>query len=212
MANVIAPTNLDPSDVAARAVMLNELYGASYPPEVLAGGPFITSVTPNVLIVGTAQTTLTVHGSGFDADSVIELDGTTQTTTFVTSGQLTCSYTPPASPRTVNVTVHNLDGTDSNTRALLIRNPPPVTPTLTSVTPNSAAAGATVAVVGTALDTAFSISVFVNSQRWQGTMSNRTPTTCDFTSQAGTPTGVGEIYATDSNDNNESNRLPFTIT
>jgi hypothetical protein len=77
------------------------------------GDPGISGLTPSTVAVGAGATTITVHGNDFVAGSVIEVGAVVHTTTFVSSTELTTSYTPTV-PGTVNVTVRNPDTSESN--------------------------------------------------------------------------------------------------
>ncbi len=53
--------------------------------------PSITTVSPTAIILGSAQTTITVNGSGFYAGSRVRANGTSLTTTYVSSVKLTAT-------------------------------------------------------------------------------------------------------------------------
>jgi len=88
--------------------------------------------------------TLTVTGTKFTSDAVVNWNGAAQTTTFVSATQLTASIpaTVAAFPGTVGVTVKNSIGA-SNSLSFTLSTPPTAlpTPTLSSIAPNAAAAG-----------------------------------------------------------------------
>jgi len=105
--------------------------------------PAITSLSPNSANAGAAAQTLTINGTGFLSTSTVTYNGTMHTATFVSSMQLTIQLTaadqmtggmfpvivtnpgPAGGPSTaVNFTVNNL------------------VPTISSLSPNSANAGA----------------------------------------------------------------------
>ena len=117
-----------------------------YPP------PSISSLSPSTIAAGSAITQLTVTGNNFVSGSTIVLDGTSLVTTYVsaTSLQASLAASTLASARTANVTVHNPApmAADSAPASLSITSP---VPTLTAVTPVSAAAGfaRTVTLTGT---------------------------------------------------------------
>ena len=101
--------------------------------------------------------TLTVNGTNFTSDAVVSWNGTAQTTTFVSATQLTASIPAAAAafPGTVGVTVKNSIGA-SNSSPFTLSTPttPLPTPSLSSITPNSTAAGSpalTLTVQGTVL-------------------------------------------------------------
>jgi len=76
------------------------------------GTPQITSVLP----VTVGATTITVNGANFVPLSVIRINGTDRTTTFLGGNQLSAllQSTDVAGPGTFTVTVRNPDGTTSN--------------------------------------------------------------------------------------------------
>ncbi len=130
--------------------------------------PLVTSVFPNTIPAGSSAFTLTVNGSGFlNGVSVVRLNGVDKTTTFVNSTQLTASI-PAADVATVGtkqVTVFNPapGGGLSNalTFTVSLRNP---LPTVTSVSPSGAVAGA----AGFMLGVNGSNFVFDSTVQWDG--------------------------------------------
>ncbi len=78
----------------------------SPPPGVM---PAVAQLVPNTANSGDPQFTLTVNGSNFATNAVINWNGAKQTTTRVTGGQLTATIpaTAIASPATVPVSVTN---------------------------------------------------------------------------------------------------------
>jgi uncharacterized protein YdgA (DUF945 family) len=71
--------------------------------------PALAQLVPNTANSGDPQFTLTVNGSNFATNAVINWNGAKQTTMRVTGGQLmtTIPATAVASPATVSVTVTN---------------------------------------------------------------------------------------------------------
>jgi len=71
--------------------------------------PAVTQLVPNTANSGDPQFTLTVNGSNFATNAVINWNGVKQTTMQVTGGQLTATIpaTAVASPAMVSVTVTN---------------------------------------------------------------------------------------------------------
>ena len=83
------------------------------PPD--ATDPVVSSIAPPTLVAGGGATSLSVSGSGFDADAQVEADQTALPTTYVGPDALTAEYTPPAAAGTVTVTVRNVGtGLESN--------------------------------------------------------------------------------------------------
>ena len=71
--------------------------------------PTIAALVPNAANSGDPQFMLTVNGSSFSSNAVINWNGTAQATTRVTAGQLTATIpaTAIANPGAVPVTVTN---------------------------------------------------------------------------------------------------------
>ncbi|MFN0121730.1 MAG: hypothetical protein ACKV2V_14650 [Blastocatellia bacterium] len=107
----------------------------------VAVAPTLTSLTPNTATAGSPGLTLTLTGSNFIAGAIARWNGADRPTTMLSPTQLTAII--PASDLaqtgTASLTVFNPGGGLSNTLPLNIVNPAPV---ITSVTPNTLAAGA----------------------------------------------------------------------
>ncbi len=71
--------------------------------------PSITSFSPSSATSGAKAFTLTVTGSGFDVDSMVQWNGSLRTTTYVSSTQLTAQITAAdiATAGAANITVFN---------------------------------------------------------------------------------------------------------
>jgi YVTN family beta-propeller protein len=116
--------------------VLTEVIAASNPV------PVATSLAPTFATAGDATFTLTVNGSGFVSNSVVNWNGVALTTTFVSATQLTASV--PAgdvvNSGTASVTVFNpaLGGGTSGALTFTINNPLPV---ISSMSPTSAVGG-----------------------------------------------------------------------
>jgi len=111
----------------------------------LSGAPTLASLSPSSAIAGGNGFTLTVNGAGFLSTAVVNWNGSARTTTFVSPTQLTASITADdiLVPGTVPVTVVNpgANGGTSGALTFTITGNNPV-PTLTSITPGTASAGA----------------------------------------------------------------------
>lgn len=92
-----------------------DTYDASYPPDILGGGPdpSITTLTPSTVSAAAGPTTVTVAGTNFAAGSVVEINQAAQATTFVSATSLTVSYDPSVAG-TVQFTVRNPNDEESN--------------------------------------------------------------------------------------------------
>ena len=74
--------------------------------------PSISSISPSSATAGASEVTLTINGSGFLCDAVVDFNGTTVTPNSVTSHQLvaTIPSTDLAEPATLQVLVLNPPG------------------------------------------------------------------------------------------------------
>lgn len=109
-------------------------YTVTVPPAQVYG------LNPGTAVAGDPGFTLSVTGSNFNSQSVVQWNGSPRSTTFVSSSQLTAPITAAdiASVGSATVSVSNqADGTVSNSVGFNI-----VGPSLSMVTPNSATAGA----------------------------------------------------------------------
>lgn len=104
--------------------------------------PVLSAVSPSSAIAGSSGFTMTLTGSNFITGSVVQWNGTSLTTTFVSSTQLT-SVIPTGNlttAGTANITVFNSTpgGGASSSQIFTINNPVPV---LSAISPSSATAG-----------------------------------------------------------------------
>jgi hypothetical protein len=160
------------------------------------GAPTINSISPDKVPAGGEGFTLTVNGTGFVMNSVVQFNGQDRATTFASSTELTAAITAeniaegftygitvvnPASSGlrllSVNDRVYATQGTGSNTGVVTVLNPVPV---LTGLTPSSAKAGSSTFTV-TAEGTKF---VSSSTIRWNG--ADRTTTFTNDTRLGGT--------------------------
>ena len=97
-----------------------------------------TSISPSVRSVGDPQFTLTVNGSNFTNCSVVRINGSDRTTTFVNSGQLTATITATdqaaGGTKTITVFTPAPGGGTSNGQTLTINGTPDTTPPTVTVT------------------------------------------------------------------------------
>jgi hypothetical protein len=107
--------------------------------------PATTSLSPSSATAGDAGFTLTVNGSGFVSDSVVQWNGASRTTTYVSATQLTAAIpaTDIAAAGTASVTVFNPapGGGTSNAQSFTITASDNPVPATTSLSPSSATAG-----------------------------------------------------------------------
>ncbi|MCC3155373.1 IPT/TIG domain-containing protein [Hymenobacter sp. BT770] len=112
--------------------------------------PTIASITPATAVAGSGALTLTVNGTNFISGSVVNFNGTALTTTYMSATQLTAAVpaTAVATAGTFNVSVTNAaPGGGTSANATFSVTVP--APTITSFTPTSGLAAATVTITGT---------------------------------------------------------------
>ena len=169
----------------------------------------ITSLSPNTTTAGGAAFVLGVNGTGFLSGSTVQWNGTALTTAFVSSTQLTASVTGIliASAGTANVTVINPGGAASAPVPFTIT----ATLTLSSLSPNSAAAG------GSALTLTAVGSGFVSGSilQWNGNalataFVSATQLTASMPASLTASMGTASVRVVNP-DGTVSNELPFTI-
>jgi hypothetical protein len=104
--------------------------------------PSLSSISPASISAGSGAFTLTVNGSSFVNGSVVRVNGSSRTTTFVSNTQLTAAVSASdiASAGSISITVVNSapGGGTSVALTLTITNP---LPTLSSISPASVSAG-----------------------------------------------------------------------
>jgi len=104
--------------------------------------PVITSVSPNSIVVGSPDTTVTVNGTGFTPSSVVQWNGVALTTTYyASSGVSFLAADVPAKfltgVGTVSITVDSSAAIPPVSNALPVKIVNPPAPTLTSISPNA---------------------------------------------------------------------------
>ncbi len=97
---------------------------------ILAAAPVLTSIQPALVAIGSDDTSVTVHGSGFETDSVLQVDGlpwTATPTQFVDSSTL--QFSMPRSYFSVQynhaIAVQNPNSALSNALSLAVGALPP---------------------------------------------------------------------------------------
>ncbi len=105
--------------------------------------PVLTGLSPSSALVGSGILTLTITGTGFTGLNSVQWDGATIPSTFVNSTSLTATVSAALmnvhGGHAVRVRTSSLFATFSNTLTFNVRNP---VPTLSSISPTSAIAGA----------------------------------------------------------------------
>ncbi len=104
--------------------------------------PGLSGISPQTVVAGNPAFTLTVSGSDYVAASVVRIDGVNQSTTFVSSTQLTANVAAAtiASPGPHSVAVFTVapGGGTSPSTTLFVNNPAPLA---ASVTPSAVLVG-----------------------------------------------------------------------
>jgi IPT/TIG domain len=104
--------------------------------------PVVTSLSPDTVVRGSAEATLSVRGSGFTEESVVRLNGTARPTEFVSAAQLRATLgaaeLAAGAVRQVTVFTPAPGGGTSGAVDLVVANP---VPEFTSLSLNQVAAG-----------------------------------------------------------------------
>ena len=106
--------------------------------------PAISSLSPTSATAGGAPFSLTVNGTGFINGSVVNWNGASRATTFVSATQLTAAIASAdiASSGTAQLTVFNpAPGGGTSTAAAFAINAPNPVPSITALSPSSTTAG-----------------------------------------------------------------------
>jgi hypothetical protein len=116
--------------------------------------PAICSLSPASVVAGAADFTITVSGANFAANSTVKWNNSARTTTFVNANtvQAQIKAADVANAGSEPITVVNSGSGSTPALNFAILPTPPVTPTITSVTPTNATAGGggfTLTVTGT---------------------------------------------------------------
>ena len=176
--------------------------------------PTISTLSPSSATVGGAAFTLTVNGTNFNHSSVVTFNGTARTTTFVSATQLTIQVTTGdiAALASLPLFVTNPapGGGTSTTVILPVTNPPP---TITTISPTSAIAGAagfTLTVNGTGFVTGATVNFNGNSKTT--TFVNSTQVTAAITAADIAAAGTFNVTVTNpAPGGGTSGASPFTV-
>jgi hypothetical protein len=112
-------------------------------PVFSTSSPAICSLTPPSIVAGASDFTLTVNGAGFTSGATVKWNGSARTTTFVSANavQAAIKAADVANSGTQPITVANSGGGTTSSLNFSILPSPPLTPTITSVSPQNATAG-----------------------------------------------------------------------
>lgn len=125
---VLTATDLEQVRTAALTVVNPAPGGGTSPPVSLvlvAPVPVLSSLPSNGASAGRPGYPLVVHGEGFLRSSVVQVNGTTRSTRYISSTRLETNVTSAdvASPGRVEVTVHTPGGGTSAVRQIVVRTP-----------------------------------------------------------------------------------------
>ncbi len=173
-----------------------------------ASAQTISDLSPFSAAAGSPAFTLTVNGTGFVSGATVQFNGTALGTTFVSDTQLTASVTASllTTPENAGVIVVNPGGTTSNTDTF-----PILAPTISDVSPSSAAAGSpafTLTVNGTSFIS--SSTVQFNGTALTTTFVNDTQLTASLTAGLLTTPGTAPVTVVNPG-GSTSNAVTFTI-
>ena len=112
-------------------------------PVFSTSSPAICSLAPSSVVAGASDFTLSVNGAGFTSGATVKWNGSARTTTFVSAStvQAQIKAADVANAGTEPVTVANSGGGTTASLNFSILPSPPLTPTITSVSPQNATAG-----------------------------------------------------------------------
>jgi WD40-like Beta Propeller Repeat len=110
-----------------------------------SGAPVICSISPASVVAGASAFTLSVLGAGYTSSSTVNWNGKSRATMFVSANalqaQITSADVAKAGTASVTVTSSGSGGGTSSPANFVISPTPPLTPTITSVSPATATAG-----------------------------------------------------------------------
>jgi hypothetical protein len=111
-------------------------------------GAFLSSLSPSNAVAGGPDFMLTLTGAGFVAGTIVQWNGKTLSTTYISSGSVTANVPAAliakpgtATVQTVNPHSGSQDNGLSNPVSLTIFPPPNPTPTISALSPSCAVAG-----------------------------------------------------------------------
>jgi hypothetical protein len=179
-------------------------------------GTQITAVSPSTIFTGSPDTTLTVSGTGFTANSVIQWNGTPLQTGLITGYFTGLTTTVPAadltSAGTASITVETPGTTPSTSNAMSVTIANPPAPTLTGMSPNAGPIGTASQVTLQGTGFVPSTTVAVNGTVVASTYSNSGSITTTIPASSLTvPGNVNVTVTTPSPGGGTSSPEPFTV-
>ena len=177
--------------------------------------PVITSITPNSIVAGSTDTVITVAGTGFTANSVVQWNGTPLATSLYYYGLSTLEATVPAADLTTSgtasVTVNTPTASPSLSNAITVSITNPPAPTLTSMYPSGGPINTAAAVTLTGTGFTTLTAVAVNGQTIPSAFVSSTEITCTIPAASLSLPGNANItVTTPAPGGGTSASLPFT--
>jgi photosystem II stability/assembly factor-like uncharacterized protein len=181
--------------------------------------PTLTGINPTSVVAGSiSPINITASGSNFALNALFNFNGVGQTTTvdqFSNHTLLTGTVPPSAltTPGTVQVTVSNPSpgGGPSNLLPFIIAVPNPL-PTITSISPSSATAGALPNLTVNGTGFLLGASVYINGQYYPANFLSSTQLTVPLSNFNNIPPGTYPVYVVDPAPGGTSNAVNFTVT
>lgn len=192
---------------------------ANTPPPINNSKPSLASLSPTSVIVGGSSFTLTVNGSNFTSATIVQWNGQSVPTTFVSSQQVTAAIPPSliTSGGTDSVSAENGSSAQSNALQFAVNYP---ALQITSISPTSVTAGAAtflVTINGSGFVSSIS-GVLFNGVGQPTTWLSATQLQATIPASAVTAPGAVQVLVEDSTfDSNQplaplSNAATFTVT
>lgn len=177
--------------------------------------PTLTSISPSTVAAGSAGFTLTANGSNYVSGAAILWDGVAQTTTVVSSTQLTAAISAAqiASAGAVSIRVMKPDTTTSSALQLTITGTGGgSTFSLTAISPSSVAAGsAAFTLTATGIGFAANDVIALNGTGVATTFDSATQLHATVPASSVVLPGVISVSVQGAN-NTATNQLPLTVT
>jgi len=181
--------------------------------------PVISSLAPSTMLVGATSLTITVTGTGFVPATVIDVNGSARTTTYVSGTQVSVALTAGdvAAASSLSLTAVNATpgGGTSAAAPLTVNNPVsntnPTAPALTSISPNAGPINtpSTVTLTGTGFTD--SSTVAMNGTNVAAVVISATELTVDIpASSVALPGNVNFTVTTPGSSGGTTASLPYT--
>ncbi|MBS1813575.1 MAG: IPT/TIG domain-containing protein [Acidobacteria bacterium] len=176
-----------------------------------ASAPTLTAVAPASAVAGSAATTVTLTGTNFLPSTTVEVAGTNVARTYVSATSLTAVIPATQLATAGSLSIVAKNGSDASAPVSFTVTAPAAAPTLTAVTPASAAAGSaatTITLTGT--NFLSTTTVEVSGTAVAATYVSATSMTAVI--PAGKLASAGSLGIVAKNGTAASGSVPFTVT